>query len=215
MYECIKRFLDIIISLICLPFLIIVIIIVGIAIKLDDGGPIFYKAKRIGKNKKIFSMYKFRSMIVNAPNWTNMDGSSYNAEDDERVTRVGKFIRKTSIDELPQIINILIGDMSFIGPRPSGALALNSFLPDEIAKMHVRPGITGYTQAYFRNSLSVREKRLMDAWYAEHMSFWLDVKIMAKTFATVFKHDNLYTNQPGTSKDDLWIDAEKNNESCS
>ena len=207
MYEYIKRMLDIIIGIISLPFLGAVTIVVGIAIKVDDGGPVFYKSRRIGKDSKIFSMLKYRSMIVDAPNWTNKDGSSYNAADDDRVTRVGKFIRKTSIDELPQFWNILIGDMSFIGPRASGALALDNYQPDEIAKMKVRPGLTGYTQAYFRNNLSVREKRLKDAWYAEHMTFWLDVKIFFKTFETVFMRENVYTNEEGVSKKDLWIDT--------
>ena len=211
MYKYIKRVMDIVIGIVALPFLGIVIAIVGVAIKLDDGGPIFYKARRIGKDSRIFNMLKFRSMIVNAPNWTNKDGSTYNAADDDRVTKVGKLIRKTSIDELPQFWNILIGDMSFIGPRASGALALDNYQPDEVAKMKVRPGLTGYTQAYFRNDLSVREKRLKDAWYAEHMTFWLDVKIFFKTFQTVFKRENIYTNQEGTSKDDLWIDNGKSN----
>lgn len=209
MYKHIKRVLDIIIGLVAMPFLLIVVVVVGLAIKLDDGGPVFYKARRIGKDSRIFNMMKFRSMIVNAPNWTNKDGSTYNAADDDRVTKVGKIIRKTSIDELPQFWNILIGDMSFIGPRASGALALDNYLPDEVAKMKVRPGLTGYTQAYFRNDLSVREKRLKDAWYAEHMTFWLDVKIFFKTFQTVFKRENVYTNKEGTSKDDLWIDTGK------
>lgn len=206
MYAFIKRIMDIIIGLVSLPFLAIVIVIVGIAIKLDDRGPVFYKAKRIGKDSKIFNMYKFRSMVVDAPNWTNKDGSTYNAEDDDRVTKVGRFIRKTSIDELPQFINILTGDMSFIGPRASGAGALSNYLPDEIPKMKVRPGLTGFTQAYYRNNLSVREKRLKDAWYAEHMTFWLDIKILFKSFRTVFSKENVYTNPSGQSKSDLWID---------
>lgn len=190
----VKRIADILIGLVALPFLLIVIIIVGIAIKIDDGGPIFYKAKRIGKNSVIFNMYKFRSMIVNAPNWTNPDGSTYNASDDKRVTRVGKFIRKTSIDELPQFLNLLIGNMSLIGPRASGAGAIGTYQCDEMAKMDVLPGIAGYTQAYYRNSISVREKRLYDAWYAHNVSFWLDIKIFFKTVVTVLKRDNLYTN---------------------
>lgn len=206
MYKYIKRGFDFLIGLVAMPFLAIVILIVGIAIKLDDGGPVFYKAKRIGRGSKIFDMYKFRSMIVNAPNWNNPDGSTYNASDDERVTKVGRFIRKTSIDELPQFINILTGEMSFIGPRASGASAISTYQPDELPKMNVRPGLTGYTQAYFRNDLSVREKRLKDAWYAEHMSFGLDVKIFFKSFLTVFKRENLYTNTTNTSKDQLWID---------
>ena len=202
----VKRFADIIIGLVALPFLAVIVLIVGLAIKLDDGGPVFYWAKRIGKGSKIFDMYKFRSMIVNAPNWTNQDGSTYNAPDDDRVTRVGKFIRKTSIDELPQFFNVLIGNMTLIGPRASGAGALDNYQPDEVAKMDVTPGITGYTQAYFRNGLSVREKRLKDAWYAQNVTFWLDVKIFFKTFATVLTSREVYTNEAGTSKDSLYID---------
>ena len=206
MYRYIKRLIDIIIGIIALPFLAIVTIFVGLAIKIDDGGPVFYKSKRIGKNSVIFGMLKYRSMIANAPNWNNPDGSTYNAADDDRVTKVGKFIRKTSIDELPQFINILLGQMSFIGPRASGASALSTYLPDEVAKMNVRPGLTGYPQAYFRNDLSVREKRLKDAWYAEHMSFGLDLKILFKTFSTVFNRENVYTNSNDTNKSQLWID---------
>lgn len=190
----VKRISDILIGLAALPFLLVVIVIVGIAIKLDDGGPIFYKAKRIGKNSVIFDMYKFRSMIVNAPNWTNSDGSTYNAPDDERVTRVGKFIRRTSIDELPQFLNLLIGNMSLIGPRPSGSGAIGTYKSDEMAKMDVLPGIAGYTQAYYRNSISVREKRLYDAWYAHNVTMLLDIKILIKTVVTVLKRENLYTN---------------------
>ena len=191
----VKRVADFLIGLAALPFLLVIIAIVGIAIKIDDGGPVFYKAKRIGKDSVIFDMYKFRSMIVDAPNWTNQDGSTYNAPDDERVTRVGRFIRRTSIDELPQFLNLLRGNMSLIGPRASGAGAIGTYQPDEMAKMDVLPGITGYTQAYYRNSISVREKRLYDAWYARNVSFWLDVIIFFKTVQTVLKRENVYTNQ--------------------
>ena len=202
----VKRAADIFIGLCALPFLALVVAVVGIAIKLDDGGPIFYKAKRIGKDSKIFDMYKFRSMIVDAPNWTNPDGSTYNAADDDRVTKVGKFIRKTSIDELPQFFNVLIGNMTLIGPRASGAGALDNYEPDEVAKMDVKPGITGYTQAYYRNGLTVREKRLKDAWYAENVTMVLDIKIFFKTIVTVLKTEQVYTNAEGTSKEDLYID---------
>lgn len=190
----VKRVADFLIGLAALPFLLAIIAVVGIAIKLEDGGPVFYRAKRIGKNSKIFDMYKFRSMIVNAPNWTNPDGSTYNAPDDERVTKVGRFIRRTSIDELPQFLNLLRGNMSLIGPRASGAGAIGTYQPDEMAKMDVLPGITGYTQAYYRNSISVREKRLYDAWYAQNVTLWMDVKIFFKTVETVLKRENVYTN---------------------
>lgn len=193
-YSKIKRFLDIGISLVMLPILLILIIIVGILIKLDDHGSIFYKSKRIGKNFKIFDMYKFRSMKEGAPNILNEDGSTYNSKDDERVTKVGKFLRETSLDEVPQLLNVLKGDMSLIGPRPGDVESIDTYKPDEKDKMLVCPGITGYTQAYYRNNLSVREKRLKDAWYAKNLSFALDIKIFFKTIKTVLKKENLYTN---------------------
>lgn len=190
----VKRAIDIICSVIVFPFVLLISLFVGIAIKIDDGGPVFYMAERIGKDSKKLKMFKFRSMKVNAPNLTNPDGSTYNAKNDSRVTRVGRFLRETSLDEIPQIINVLKGDMSFIGPRASGWEALDSYKSDETDKMKVRPGITGYTQAYYRNSIGVREKRLYDSWYANNVTFWLDVKIFFKTIVVVLKHENIYTN---------------------
>ena len=192
-YRFIKRFFDLICCIIVLPIFLLIFIGIAIAIKIEDGGPIFYKAARIGKNSKKLMMYKFRSMKVNAPNLLNKDGSTYNAKDDPRVTRVGRFLRSSSLDETAQIINVIKGDMSLIGPRASGWEALDSYQPDEIDKMKVRPGITGYTQAYYRNSISVKEKRLMDAWYANNASLWLDIKIFFKTIQTVLLRKNVYT----------------------
>ena len=194
MYYFLKRSFDIVFCLIAFPFWIIIFIFVGTAIKIEDQGTIFYKAERIGKNCKKINMLKFRSMIENAENILNPDGSTYNSKDDKRVTKVGGIIRETSLDETPQILNVLKGDMSIIGPRASGWDALPTYKEDEMDKMNVRPGITGYTQAYFRNSISVREKRLYDAWYANNASLLLDIRILFKTVATVFRHDNLYTN---------------------
>lgn len=134
------------------------IFLFGILIKLEDRGPIFYCGERLGKDSKLFKMYKFRSMKVNAPDIRNDDGSTFNSSKDPRITKVGKFIRETSIDELPQLFNVLKGDMSIIGPRASVGNSLNTFKSDEIDKMKVRPGITGYTQAYYRNDLTMREK---------------------------------------------------------
>lgn len=191
----IKRIFDLTLCFISLPVFILLYIIIGLLIKLEDRGPVFYKAERIGENCKVFKMYKFRSMKVDAPTLLNADGSTYNSEDDPRVTKIGKFIRETSIDEIPQIINVLKGDMSIIGPRASLVSALDTYKEDEIDKMKVKPGITGYTQAYYRNSLSNREKRLKDAWYANEVSFGLDVKIFLKTILTVLKKEGLYTNE--------------------
>ena len=131
-------------------------------------------------------MLKFRSMRVNAPDLRNDDGSTFNSDKDPRVTKVGHFLRETSIDELPQIFNILKGDMSIIGPRPGDVESKDTYSEDEKDKLLIRPGITGYT--------GVREKRLYDAWYAHNVSLFLDIKIFFKTISTVVKRENIYTN---------------------
>lgn len=190
----IKRLIDIIICLIALPFVLIILIPVAIAIKIKDQGPIFYHSGRIGVGFKEFGMLKFRSMKVNAPDLRNEDGSTFNSIVDPRVTKVGHFLRETSIDEIPQIFNILKGDMSIIGPRPGDVESKDTYDNEEKDKLLIRPGITGYTQAYYRNNLGVREKRLYDAWYAHNVSFMLDIKIFFKTIATVIKRENIYTN---------------------
>ena len=189
-----KRVLDLLLSLLAMPFWLLILIPVAIAIKLDDGGPIFYKSARVGKGFKKFGMYKFRSMKVNAPDLRNADGGTYNAADDPRVTKVGKFLRETSLDETPQLLNIIKGDMSIIGPRAGDWESVDTYEEDEKDKCKDVPGLTGYCQAYYRNNASVREKRLKDAWYANHVSFMLDLKIFFKTIVTVLKHENLYTN---------------------
>lgn len=190
----IKRVIDIILCLMALPFVLLIVVPVGIAIKLEDRGPVFYYSKRLGVGFKEFGMMKFRSMKVNAPDIRNEDGSTYNSDKDPRVTKIGHFLRETSIDEIPQVFNVLKGDMSIIGPRAGDVESKNTYENDEKDKLLIRPGITGYTQAYYRNNLGVREKRLYDAWYAHNVSFILDVKIFFKTIITVLKRENVYTN---------------------
>lgn len=190
----IKRALDILCCTLALPFALIIIAVAATLIKLEDRGPVFYRSKRLGKNFREFDMLKLRSMSVNAPDIRNNDGSTYNSENDFRVTRIGKILRATSIDEIPQIFNVLVGQMSIVGPRAGDVESKDTYAEDEKGKTLVRPGITGYTQAYYRNSISVREKRLLDAEYAENVTFALDVKILFKTVFSVLKHENLYTN---------------------
>ena len=189
-----KRLLDIVFSLLVFPLFGLILIPVAIAIKLDDGGPVFYKSARVGKGFQKFNMLKFRSMKVNAPDLRNVDGGTYNSANDSRVTKIGKFLRETSLDEIPQILNIIKGDMSIIGPRAGDWESVDTYEDDEKDKAKVVPGLTGYCRAYFRINASVREKRLKDAWYANNVSFVLDVKIFFKTIETVLKHENLYTN---------------------
>lgn len=195
-----KRIIDIILALIAMPFVILVIIFVAPIIVLNDKGPIFYNAKRVGKDGKLFTMYKFRSMMVNAPDIRLEDGSTYNGEDDPRVTKIGKFLRKSSLDEIPQIINVLKGDMSFIGPRPDPPDWLERYPEDVRVFLTVRPGITGYSQAYFRNSVDGEEKMKNDVYYALNCSFGLDVKIFIKTIVIVLKRENTYKESEENSQ---------------
>lgn len=189
----IKRLLDIIFALMLLPFIILIIIIVAPLIFLEDFGTVFYLSNRRGLHGKIYKMYKFRSMKMNAPDYRNEDGSTFNSKNDDRLTKVGKVLRKTSIDELPQLINVLKGDMSFIGPRPT-LTGKNLKEYNEVMKKRcqVRPGLTGYSQAYYRNSISQEEKYKYDALYAEKLSFNLDVKIFFRTVIIILKRENVY-----------------------
>lgn len=188
----VKRLFDIIIGIIGLPFFLLALIIFGPIIRATDKGPIFYNAKRIGRNGKLFKMYKFRSMYVNAPDIRLSDGSTYNGENDPRVTKIGRFMRATSIDELPQVVNILCGSMSLIGPRPDPPDWLDKYPDDIKVFLSVRPGLTGYSQAYFRNGADGEQKMKNDAYYAENISFILDVKIFFKTIAMVICQNNTY-----------------------
>lgn len=191
----IKRAVDIVAGILVSPAVLLITLPVAVAIKAEDGGPVFYVSHRLGKNGREFGMLKFRSMKVNAPDLRNEDGSTYNSEQDPRVTKVGHFLRKTSLDEIPQIFNILLGNMSIIGPRPGDVESKDTYAEDEKDKMLVRPGLTGYSQAYFRNAAGVREKRLYDAYYAHNVKFSLDMTIFFRTVRTVLKAENIYTNQ--------------------
>lgn len=190
-----KRLFDILVGLMALPFVLLLIIIVGPIIWFEDKGSIFYAGKRIGKDGKPFGMLKFRSMRVNAPDIRLEDGSTYNGDDDPRVTKIGKFLRKTSLDEIPQFLNVLAGQMSFIGPRPDPLDWLDKYKPEESVFLTVKPGITGYNQAYYRNSANSQEKIDHDVFYAQNISFWMDVKIIFKTIKTVLFRENLYHDE--------------------
>lgn len=192
-----KRVIDVIFAFIALPFVLLIIILLAPFIYLEDRGPVFYAADRIGYGGKPFKMLKFRSMKVNAPDIRLADGSTYNGEDDPRVTRVGRFLRKTSLDEVPQLLNVLVGQMSIIGIRPDPLDWLEKYNEHERVILTVKPGITGYNQAYFRNSADGETKLRNDVYYAEHISFWLDVKIFFKTIRTVLfrEHVNIDKNR--------------------
>lgn len=191
----IKRLLDLILALIALPFVLIICLIFGILIYAEDRGDIFYIAKRRGVGGSIFGMYKLRSMKMNAPDIRNKDNSTFNSSNDPRVTKIGRFMRKTSIDELPQIFNIIKGDMSWIGPRPiTTDRPVSEYDQKRIDRLKVKPGVTGYAQAYFRNNISQEDKLQLDADYAKNISFLFDFKIVLKTIQSVLLQKNIYSN---------------------
>ena len=193
----IKRCIGFVISICLIPAIFLLIIVFAPFIWLEDKGPVFYAADRIGYGGKPFKMLKFRSMKVNAPDIRLEDGSTYNGDDDPRVTKVGRFLRKTSLDEVPQFLNVLVGQMSIIGIRPDPLDWLEKYNEHERVILTVKPGITGYNQAYFRNSADGETKLRNDVYYAEHISFWLDVKIFFKTIKTVLfrEHVNIDKNR--------------------
>ena len=193
----VKRMLDIIISLLMMPFLLLFIVVFGLVIWLEDHGPVFYNAPRMGKDFKPFKMYKFRSMKVNAPDLVMEDGSTYNGADDPRMTRVGAFMRRASIDEFPQFLNVLKGDMSVIGPRPDLERETELYEGNEGDKLLVRPGITGWAAVSGRNAIQWRDRLKLDVEYVHNVSFAFDVKVFFLTFKTIFSQEGIFVEEPG------------------
>lgn len=184
MYKVVKRVMDFIIALCALIILSPVMLVVAIIIKVTSPGPVFFKQKRIGKDGKVFEIYKFRSMCVGA----EQQGSGvYSGKGDARVTPIGKIIRATSIDELPQFVNILKGEMSFVGPRPPLTYHpwdYSEYSDFQLRMFEVRPGITGWAQVNGRKGVEWNHRIELNVWYVDNMSLLLDIKIL---FMTVFK----------------------------
>lgn len=178
-----KRMADIVISLIMLIVLSPLMIVAVIGVKCSSPGPVFFKQNRIGKNEVPYTMYKFRSMVMN-----DSEETGWTVPEDDRITVFGSFLRKYSIDELPQLLNVLKGDMSLVGPRPEIPYYVRKFeqdIPSYFVRQKVRPGITGWAQVNgLRGDTSIEVRVKYDIWYIEHWSLWLDLKIL---FMTVFK----------------------------
>ena len=190
-----KRACDLVVGVVALPFVLLAIAILAPLIHFEDKGPVFYNAPRVGLGGRDFTMYKLRSMKVNAPDLVMEDGSTYNGADDPRMTRVGAFMRKTSLDEMPQFLNVLKGDMSVVGPRPDLRRETELYQGDESLKLTVKPGITGYAAVYGRNSLPWHDRLALDVLYVRNVSFALDAKVFFKTFATVFKQEGVFVEK--------------------
>ena len=196
-YNLSKRIIDIIGSLIGLILLSPILIIVGILIKFESKGPIVFTQKRVGKDGKEFDMYKLRSMVVDAEEikeklkeQNEMSGPMFKMKDDPRITKVGKFIRKTSIDELPQLVNVLKGDMSLVGPRPSLPNEVKEFETWMLKRLNVKPGLTCYWQVMGRNNIDFEDWMKLDVKYVNERSFCLDIKLIFKTFFVLFGDKN-------------------------
>jgi Undecaprenyl-phosphate galactose phosphotransferase WbaP len=202
LYKFTKRIIDIIGSIIGILILIPTTLIIYLARKVlkEDKGPLFYEQLRYGKNGKVFRLYKFRSMCIGADKklkeyLENNDEAreefekTHKLQNDPRITKIGNFLRKSSLDELPQMINILKGDMSFVGPRPVVEKEVEEYGTNKDKFLSVRPGLTGYWQVNGRSNTTYEERMKMELYYVDNCSLWLDIKIFFKTFITVFKKE--------------------------
>lgn len=192
--KAIKRVFDILASLIAIIILSPFLTLFSIILKLDSKGPVLFKQKRLGKDGKVFIIYKFRTMIVNAEKIG--DGISIKSDKDPRITKVGGVFRKTSIDELPQLFNVLLGDMSLVGPRPPVTYkpydGYDNYPEWAKKRFEMRPGVTGLAQVKVRNSASWDERIKIDNEYIDKFSIWLDIKILFMTVGKVFGSNNIY-----------------------
>lgn len=198
-YKFFKRAIDIIGSLVGLILASPILLVVGILIKLESKGPIVFSQTRVGLNGKEFKMYKLRSMVVNAEELkkkleaqNEMSGPMFKIKDDPRITRIGKFIRKTSIDELAQLVNVLKGDMSLVGPRPSLPKEVAEFESWMLERLEVKPGLTCYWQVMGRNNIEFKEWMMLDVKYVRERSFLLDIRLIFKTFFVLFGDKNAF-----------------------
>jgi len=196
-YNFLKRTIDVVASLCGLILLSPLLLVIGILIRSDSKGPIIFAQKRVGLKGKEFKMYKFRSMVVNAEELKDklkenneMSGPMFKMKDDPRITKIGKFIRKTSIDELPQLINVLKGDMSLVGPRPSLPKEVKEFEPWMLERLEVKPGLTCYWQVMGRNSIDFEDWMKLDIRYVNERSLGVDIKLIFKTFLVLFGDEN-------------------------
>lgn len=196
-YKFVKRFFDIVLASIGMIVLSPIFLIISLAIKLESKGPIFFKHTRIGKDGKIIKIYKFRSMVNNAedmikeftPEQMKEYKENYKLTNDPRITKVGKFLRKTSLDELPQLINIIKGDLSIIGPRPVVSDELKKYGTNTRKFLSVTPGLTGYWAANGRSCTSYEQRMQMELFYIDNLSWKMDIKVFFKTIEAVIKRE--------------------------
>lgn len=184
---CLKRLLDLLLGLFALILFLPFWLLIALIIKVDSSGPALYIHTRVGQNSKEFNCYKFRTMRIDAdPN------RLAESTEDERITNIGKFLRKTSLDETPQLINVILGEMSIVGPRPALPVQVKHFNENDMWKLKVKPGLTGWTQVNGRNSIPYDKRLELDCWYARHHNIFLDLWIIIKTFKVLLLGDGIY-----------------------
>jgi len=188
-----KRAVDIVGATIALVLFGVPMIVVALLIKMLDPGPVFFRQARLGQHGKPFQIFKFRSMKINAPDIRNEDGSAFSGDDDPRVTKLGKFLRKASLDELPQFINVLWGQMSLVGPRPDQVDQIQYYTEHEKQKLLVKPGITGLAQISGRNSISWEQRKELDVSYSLNHSVLGDLAILVRTMPYVLLRRDVNT----------------------
>jgi undecaprenyl phosphate N,N'-diacetylbacillosamine 1-phosphate transferase len=196
----IKRGFDVLFSLTLLVVLAPVLLLAALAVRLSSPGPILFRQKRLGRNGVPFTCYKFRTMYLNSPDLRNPDGSTYNAADDARVTPVGRFLRRSSLDELPQLINVLKGEMSVVGPRPDIVEALSLYRPGDEKRLEVKPGLTGWAAVHGRNAVPLERRRALDLEYVDNFSLLLDCEILLRTIPTILTGAGLFVPQTEEGK---------------
>ena len=176
-----KRAFDFCASLVALVLVAPILVIVAVAVRVSSPGPVLFRARRAGVDGRPFDMLKFRTMRRDSPDLRNPDGSTFTAAGDPRVTRTGAWLRRKSLDELPQLWNVICGDMSLVGPRPDLLDQLRLYTEADYQRLQVRPGITGLAQVSGRNRLTWQQRRALDLEYVSSQSMWLDLSILART----------------------------------
>jgi lipopolysaccharide/colanic/teichoic acid biosynthesis glycosyltransferase len=189
-----ERIRDLLIVSVLLAALSPVLLLCALAVRRSSPGPILYRQRRLGLHARPFTLLKFRTMIHDAPEIWNRDGSAYAGADDPRVTPVGRTLRKTSLDELPQLFNVLRGEMSLVGPRPDQAEQIRFYTETEKRKLEVKPGITGLAQISGRNNISWERRKALDVEYVDRQSVWLDLSLFARTIPYVLLRKDIHTD---------------------
>ncbi len=194
-----KRSLDLLVSVGSLTLLAPLLLVIAAAIRLTSPGPVLFRQMRLGLNGAPFEIFKFRTMIVDAPDIRNPDGSTFNSNSDPRVTPIGAFLRQTSLDEVPQFLNVLRGEMTLVGPRPDLTDQLKYYSEEEHQRLTVKPGVTGLAQISGRNSIAWQDRKRLDIRYVREQNFWLDIRVLLRTIPYVCFRKGVFVPPPRDS----------------